>query len=59
MQDLTQLICNSAVVLYFQRFVSTKLDRMSMSDAFDWTIGEVEQNVVDLIRRHPRPCRQL
>ena len=47
-QELTQLIRNRAVVLYFQPFASIKLDRMSA--AFGWTIDEVEQHVVGLIQ---------
>ncbi|KDR76888.1 hypothetical protein GALMADRAFT_245996 [Galerina marginata CBS 339.88] len=46
--DLTSLIRNSAVVLYFQPFASIKLDRMSA--AFGWTIEEVEYHVVNLIQ---------
>jgi COP9 signalosome complex subunit 1 len=46
--DLTNLIRNSAVVLYFQPFSSIKLDRMS--DAFGWTVKEVERHVVALIQ---------
>lgn len=46
--DLTNLIRNSAVVLYFQPFTTIKLDRMSA--AFGWTIEEVEYHVVNLIQ---------
>jgi len=46
--DLTSMIRNSAVVLYFQPFASIKLDRMSA--AFGWTIEEVEYHVVNLIQ---------
>jgi COP9 signalosome complex subunit 1 len=46
--DLTNLIRNSAVVLYFQPFSSIKLERMSA--AFGWTVEEVEQHVVALIQ---------
>jgi COP9 signalosome complex subunit 1 len=47
-QDLTALIRNSAVVLYFQPFASIKLERMSA--AFGWSIEEVEWHVVNLIQ---------
>lgn len=47
-RDLTNLIRNKAVVLYFQPFSSIKLDRMS--SAFGWTVDDVEQNVVALIQ---------
>jgi len=46
--DLTNLIRNRAVVLYFQPFATIKLDRMSA--AFGWTIEEVEYHVVNLIQ---------
>jgi COP9 signalosome complex subunit 1 len=46
--DLTNLIRNWAVVLYFQPFSSIKLERMSV--AFGWTVEEVEENVVALIQ---------
>jgi COP9 signalosome complex subunit 1 len=46
--DLTNLIRNWAVVLYFQPFATIKLDRMSA--AFGWTIEEVEYHVVNLIQ---------
>jgi len=46
--DLTNLIRNCAVVLYFQPFTTIKLDRMSA--AFGWTIEEVEYHVVKLIQ---------
>ncbi|TFK32720.1 26S proteasome subunit RPN7-domain-containing protein [Crucibulum laeve] len=46
--DLTNLIRNKAVVLYFQPFASIKLDRMSA--AFGWTVEEVENHVVGLIQ---------
>ncbi|KAF8899911.1 26S proteasome subunit RPN7-domain-containing protein [Gymnopilus junonius] len=46
--DLTSLIRNSAVVMYFQPFASIKLDRMSA--AFGWTMEEVEYHVVNLIQ---------
>lgn len=48
MYDLTNLIRNWAVVLYFQPFASIKLDRMSA--AFGWTVEEVEQHIVALIQ---------
>lgn len=47
-QELTALIRNSAVVLYFQPFASIKLERMSA--AFGWTVEEVEWHVVNLIQ---------
>ncbi|EDR00057.1 uncharacterized protein LACBIDRAFT_192125 [Laccaria bicolor S238N-H82] len=46
--DLTNLIRNWAVVLYFQPFATIKLERMSA--AFGWTVEEVEQQVVALIQ---------
>jgi COP9 signalosome complex subunit 1 len=46
--DLTNLIRNCAIVLYFQPFSSIKLERMSA--AFGWTVSEVEQHVVALIQ---------
>ncbi|KAF8801237.1 PCI-domain-containing protein [Phlegmacium glaucopus] len=46
--DLTYLIRNCAVVLYFQPFATIKLERMSA--AFGWTIEEVEYHVVNLIQ---------
>jgi len=46
--DLTNLIRNWAVVLYFQPFSSIKLERMSA--AFGWTVEEVEEHVVALIQ---------
>lgn len=46
--DLTNLIRNWAVVLYFQPFSSIKLERMSV--AFGWTVEEVEEHVVALIQ---------
>ncbi|KAF8240594.1 hypothetical protein L208DRAFT_1449465 [Tricholoma matsutake] len=46
--DLTNLIRNWAVVLYFQPFATIRLDRMSA--AFGWTIDEVEAQVVGLIQ---------
>jgi COP9 signalosome complex subunit 1 len=46
--DLTNLIRNCAIVLYFQPFSSIKLERMSA--AFGWTVEEVEQHVVALIQ---------
>ncbi|KAJ6613626.1 G protein pathway suppressor 1 [Mycena sp. CBHHK59/15] len=47
-QELTNMIRDWAVVLYFQPFASIKLDRMSA--AFGWTVEEVEQQVVTLIQ---------
>ncbi|KAJ6590942.1 26S proteasome subunit RPN7-domain-containing protein [Mycena vulgaris] len=46
--ELTNMIRNWAVVLYFQPFASIKLDRMS--GAFGWTVEEVEEQVVSLIQ---------
>ncbi|KAF8153316.1 26S proteasome subunit RPN7-domain-containing protein [Crassisporium funariophilum] len=46
--DLTNLIRNWAVVLYFQPFATIKLERMSA--AFGWTMEEVEHHVVNLIQ---------
>lgn len=46
--DLTNLIRNVAVVLYFQPFQTIRLDRMST--AFGWTVDEVEKEVVALIQ---------
>ncbi|KAJ7291302.1 26S proteasome subunit RPN7-domain-containing protein [Mycena rebaudengoi] len=46
--ELTTMIRNWAVVLYFQPFASIKLDRMSA--AFGWTVEEVEGHVVQLIQ---------
>ncbi|KAJ2921868.1 hypothetical protein H1R20_g15224, partial [Candolleomyces eurysporus] len=47
-QNLTNLIRNWAVVLYFQPFATIRLDRMST--AFGWTVEEVEEQVVGLIQ---------
>ncbi|CAK5279986.1 unnamed protein product [Mycena citricolor] len=46
--DLSNMIRNWAVVLYFQPFASIRLDRMS--GAFGWTVEEVEEQVVLLIQ---------
>ncbi|KAJ7191547.1 hypothetical protein GGX14DRAFT_600285 [Mycena pura] len=46
--ELTNMIRNWAVVLYFQPFASIRLDRMS--GAFGWTVQEVEQQIVNLIQ---------
>ncbi|KAF9045267.1 G protein pathway suppressor 1 [Panaeolus papilionaceus] len=46
--ELTTLIRNSAVVLYFKPFATIKLDRMSA--AFGWTVGETEDHIVNLIQ---------
>ncbi|EPQ50766.1 PCI-domain-containing protein [Gloeophyllum trabeum ATCC 11539] len=46
--DLTNLIRNRAIVLYFQPFSSIKLERMS--SVFGWTVEEVERQVVALIQ---------
>ncbi|KAF8915348.1 G protein pathway suppressor 1 [Mucidula mucida] len=45
---LMEKIKNRAVVLYFQPFSSIRLDRMSQ--AFGWTVNEVEMQVVTLIQ---------
>ncbi|OJA14300.1 hypothetical protein AZE42_01567 [Rhizopogon vesiculosus] len=42
--DLTNLIRNVAVVLYFQPFQTIRLDRMSA--AFGWTVEEVEKEIL-------------
>ncbi|KAF8893072.1 26S proteasome subunit RPN7-domain-containing protein [Infundibulicybe gibba] len=47
-QELTNLIRDCAVALYFQPFGSIKLERMSA--AFGWSIEEVEHHVVALIQ---------
>jgi COP9 signalosome complex subunit 1 len=47
-KNITNLIRDWAVVLYFQPFSSIKLQRMSQ--AFGWTIEEVEEHVVASIR---------
>ncbi|KAF8624719.1 hypothetical protein AX17_007050 [Amanita inopinata Kibby_2008] len=47
-QQLTNMIRNWAIILYFQPFTSIRLQRMS--EAFGWTVEEVEQNVVNLIQ---------
>ncbi|KAH7911481.1 26S proteasome subunit RPN7-domain-containing protein, partial [Hygrophoropsis aurantiaca] len=46
--DVTNLIRNTAVVLYFQPFATIRLDRMSA--AFGWSVDEVEKEVVALIQ---------
>ncbi|KZT26058.1 G protein pathway suppressor 1 [Neolentinus lepideus HHB14362 ss-1] len=46
--DLTNLIRNRAIVLYFQPFSTIKLDRMST--VFGWSVDEVERQVVSLIQ---------
>ncbi|KAL0945917.1 hypothetical protein HGRIS_012200 [Hohenbuehelia grisea] len=48
LHDLTNLIRDRAVVLYFQPFSSIKLERMGAS--FGWSLGEVERHVVRLIQ---------
>jgi COP9 signalosome complex subunit 1 len=45
---LMNAIRSKAVVLYFQPFSSIKLERMSQ--AFGWTVDEVERHVVNLIQ---------
>ncbi|KAH0831324.1 26S proteasome subunit RPN7-domain-containing protein [Lanmaoa asiatica] len=46
--DLTQHLRHTAVVLYFQPFETIRLDRMA--SAFGWSIEEVEREVVALIQ---------
>ncbi|KAF9225056.1 G protein pathway suppressor 1 [Gyrodon lividus] len=46
--DITQYIRNTAVVLYFQPFETIRLERMAT--AFGWTVEEVEKEVVMLIQ---------
>ncbi|KAJ7436393.1 hypothetical protein B0H11DRAFT_2364691 [Mycena galericulata] len=46
--ELTNMIRNWAVFLYFQPFAPIKLDRMS--NAFGWTVEEVEEQVIALIQ---------
>ena len=45
---LTNLIRSKALVQYFQPFSSIKLERMSQ--AFGWSVDELEQQVVSLIQ---------
>jgi COP9 signalosome complex subunit 1 len=46
--DVTQHLRHTAVVLYFQPFETIRLDRMA--SAFGWSIDEVEHEVVALIQ---------
>ena len=46
--NLTNLIRSKALVQYFQPFASIKLERMSQ--AFGWSVDELEQQVVHLIQ---------
>ncbi len=46
--SLTNLIRSKALVQYFQPFSSIRLDRMSQ--AFGWSVDELEQQVVQLIQ---------
>ncbi|KAI8989078.1 G protein pathway suppressor 1 [Trametes punicea] len=46
--NLTNLIRSKSLVLYFQPFSSIKLERMSQ--AFGWSVQELEQQVVALIQ---------
>ncbi|TBU25696.1 PCI-domain-containing protein [Dichomitus squalens] len=46
--NLTNLIRSKALVQYFQPFASIKLERMSQ--AFGWSVDELEQQVVQLIQ---------
>ncbi|KIK91164.1 hypothetical protein PAXRUDRAFT_150114 [Paxillus rubicundulus Ve08.2h10] len=46
--DITQHIRNTAIVLYFQPFETIRLERMAI--AFGWTVDEVEKEVVTLIQ---------
>ena len=45
---LTNMIRSRALVLYFQPFASIRLERMSQ--AFGWSVDELEQQVVSLIQ---------
>ena len=45
---LTNLIRSKALVLYFQPFASIRLERMS--DAFGWSVDDLERQVVSLIQ---------
>ncbi|KIJ64919.1 hypothetical protein HYDPIDRAFT_89529 [Hydnomerulius pinastri MD-312] len=46
--DITQQIRNTAIVLYFKPFETIRLERMSA--AFGWSVEEVEREVVALIQ---------
>ena len=48
MSALTNLIRSKALVQYFQPFASIRLERMSQ--AFGWSVNELEQQVVSLIQ---------
>ena len=48
MNDVTQHLRHTAIVLYFQPFETIRLDRMA--SAFGWSIDEVEREVVALIQ---------
>ena len=45
---LTNLIRSKALVLYFQPFSSIRLERMSQ--AFGWSVDDLERQVVSLIQ---------
>ncbi|CDO77396.1 hypothetical protein BN946_scf184857.g2, partial [Trametes cinnabarina] len=47
-QNLTNLIRSKSLVLYFQPFSAIKLERMSQ--AFGWSVDELEQQIVALIQ---------
>lgn len=46
--DITQHLRQTAIVLYFQPFETIRLDRMA--SAFGWSVQEVEREVVALIQ---------
>ncbi|KIM57683.1 hypothetical protein SCLCIDRAFT_16897 [Scleroderma citrinum Foug A] len=46
--ELTRLIRNVAVILYFEPFETIRLDRMAA--AFGWTVDDLEREVVGLIQ---------
>ena len=46
--ELTRLIRNVAIVLYFEPFETIRLSRMAT--AFGWTVDELEREVVGLIQ---------
>jgi len=46
--DVTQHLRHTAIILYFQPFETIRLDRMAL--AFGWSIEEVEREVVALIQ---------
>jgi len=46
--ELTRLIRNVAVILYFEPFETIRLSRMAA--AFGWTVDDLEREVVGLIQ---------